>query len=98
MDKNEWSIAEARLHLSEVVKRSKIGPQVLENRGKPVAAVVDSEMLGRLLGLAPVTKGALLLQSLARVLAQDNEDVGLDLPHKTGPRDPFQSKDEKDND
>ena len=98
MEKNEWSIAEARLHLSEVVKRSKIGPQVLENRGKPVAAVVDSEMLGRLLGLAPVTKGALLLQSLARVLAQDNEDVGLDLPHKTGPRDPFQNKEEKEND
>ena len=98
MDKNEWSIAEARLHLSEVVKRSKIGPQVLENRGKPVAAVVDSETLGRLQLLVPLTKGALLLQSLARVIAQDNEDVGLDLPGKTGPRDPFQCEDEKEND
>ena len=97
MDKNEWSIAEARLHLSEVVKRSKTGPQVLENRGKPVAAVVDSETLSRLLGLAPLTKGALLLKNLARVLAQDNEDVGLDLPRKTGPRDPFKAEDEKEN-
>ena len=89
MDRNEWSIADARLHLSEVIKRSKDAPQVLENRGKAVAAVVDSETLARLQGLVPQTKGAKLLEKLARIIAQGPEDLSIDCRRKSGPRDPF---------
>ena len=40
MRRAHWSIAAAKAELSSVVRRSKREPQILENRGKPVAVVV----------------------------------------------------------
>lgn len=93
MDKNEWSIAEARLHLSEVIKRAKVCPQILENRNKPVGAIIDSQTLERLQGKVPQTQGAQLVQRLAALLAQDSEDVSLPSPLKSMPSDPFEPED-----
>ena len=82
MVRNEWSLTEARLNFSEVIERSKDAPQVLENCGKAIAAVVDLETLARLQGVVPQTKGARLLEKLARIIAQDPEDVGIDIRRK----------------
>lgn len=93
MDKNEWSIAEARLHLSEVIKRAKVSPQILENRNKPVGAIVDFQTLERLQGKVVQTHGARLVQRLVALIAQDGEDISLPPPLKSGPRDPFEQGD-----
>lgn len=49
---------------------------------KGVAAVVDLETLARLQGVVPQTKGARLLEKLARIIAQDPEDVSIDCRRK----------------
>ena len=40
---NEWKISEAKARLSEVVSHCAEEPQVLYNRKKPVAALIDME-------------------------------------------------------
>lgn len=40
---NEWKISEAKARLSEVVSNCVEEPQVLYNRQKPVAALIDIE-------------------------------------------------------
>ena len=40
MSSGRWSIAAAKAKLSQVVERANRAPQVLENRGDPVAVVV----------------------------------------------------------
>ena len=40
MAANRWSIASAKAELSHVVRRAQRAPQILENRGEPVAVVV----------------------------------------------------------
>jgi len=43
MSRNRWSIAAAKAELSNVVRRAQREPQVLENRGEPVAVLVGIE-------------------------------------------------------
>ena len=43
MTKSSWKISEAKARLSELVHACEEGPQVLYNRGKPVAAMIDME-------------------------------------------------------
>jgi prevent-host-death family protein len=38
-----WSVAEARARLSQVIQEATREPQVLDNRGRPVAVVVGVE-------------------------------------------------------
>lgn len=38
---SNWKISEAKARLSELVHACEEGPQVLYNRGRPVAAVID---------------------------------------------------------
>ena len=40
MSRSSWSIATAKAELSNVVRRAQREPQVIENRGEPVAVVV----------------------------------------------------------
>ncbi len=40
MTANRWSIASAKAELSQVVRRAQRTPQILENRGQPVAVLV----------------------------------------------------------
>lgn len=42
-DVAHWSIAEARRRFAELLRKAREGPQVVVNRGKPVAAVVGVE-------------------------------------------------------
>ena len=43
MTANRWSIAAAKAELSQVVRRAQRTPQILENRGQPVAVLVAIE-------------------------------------------------------
>lgn len=40
MTVNRWSIGSAKAELSQVVRRAQRTPQILENRGRPVAVLV----------------------------------------------------------
>lgn len=40
MSVNRWNIASAKAELSQVVRRAQRAPQILENRGEPVAVVI----------------------------------------------------------
>jgi prevent-host-death family protein len=40
MSANRWSIASAKAELSHVVRRAQREPQILENRGEPIAVVI----------------------------------------------------------
>ena len=44
-----WSIATAKQDLSRVLKAAQLEPQVIANRGRPVAAVIAYESLEPLL-------------------------------------------------
>lgn len=46
-----WSVAEAKAKLSEVLDRARQEPQIIENRGRPVAVVVSVEGFVRLKAL-----------------------------------------------
>ena len=41
MNKTHWSVAEAKAALSQVIDQTEAAPQVIENRGRPVAVVVS---------------------------------------------------------
>ena len=43
-----WSVSEAKARLSELLGRAKRGPQVIENRGEPVAVVLSKAEFDRL--------------------------------------------------
>lgn len=43
MSSNRWNIAAAKAGLSRLVRQTSRGPQIIENRGKPVAVVVSAD-------------------------------------------------------
>lgn len=43
-EKPSWGLAEAKARRSEVLKRAKVEPQVIERRGRAVGLVVDIDM------------------------------------------------------
>lgn len=43
MSSNRWSVTAAKAGLSRLVRQTGHGPQVIENRGKPVAVVVSAD-------------------------------------------------------
>jgi prevent-host-death family protein len=41
MNKAHWSVAAAKAELSHVIEQSSVAPQIIEERGQPVAVVVS---------------------------------------------------------
>lgn len=83
----QWSIAEAKSKLSEVIDRARAEPQTISRRGRPVAVVVNAESYDRLVGEAALAqkirkaglKGFLDKAAELRRRAE-GRDLGLKLP------------------
>jgi len=91
MSRTRWSIAAAKAELSKVVRRAQREPQVLENRGEPVAVVIgideyrsSSEQRAR-----TAAWHGFLERTAAMVV--ETGGIDLDLPPRTTRPDPFAS-------
>jgi prevent-host-death family protein len=85
-------IAEAKAHLSEIVREASAEPVVIHNRGKDVAVVVDAGEYERLVeaaGKRP-TAGGRLVESLRELRAKYGGGYELEFEHIDFPdRNPF---------
>lgn len=78
---NEWKISEAKARLSEVVSNCVEEPQVLYNRQKPVAALIDIEEYEAFLAYKEAQKKPTIAEMLdeLREINKVEEDFG-ELP------------------
>lgn len=76
-----WSIAEAKARFSRVVADAVGEPQILYNRGKPVAAVVNYTTYQRMEEKLEVERKPSLRELLEEVRAIDNE-ADLEVPSR----------------
>lgn len=89
MSRGRWSIAAAKAELSKVVRRARQAPQVIENRGEPVAVVVGIDEYEQ--GSERRARAAAWRGFLERTEAMVAEIGGieLELPPRTSRPDPF---------
>ncbi len=79
---NAWSVSEAKAKLSAVLASARRAPQLIENRGEPVAVVLSPAEYERLTAaLAPARPGAMQrwLEESARLRGAG---VELELPRR----------------
>lgn len=83
-----WSVATAKARLSELLKRARRGPQVIESRGEPVAVVLSTAEFERLKQAAEAPKETPMaaLMALTERLRGD-EGLDLELPLRGADRD-----------
>lgn len=76
-----WSVSEAKARLSEVLTRARRGPQVIENRGEPVAVVISKQEFDRLQQLRSEPRPSAMAELLdfTRKLKEQG-DLELELP------------------
>ncbi len=79
-----WSVSEAKARLSELLKKSRRHPQVIENHGEQVAVVVSKQEWDRLQSTAPTRSGGVALLALSDALkaAHPRVDFTLELPSR----------------
>ncbi len=83
-----WSIATAKAEFSRLVADARTRPQVIENRGRPVAVVVSNEEYERLASGQEVSdRWHAFLESSAKLRAQGG--VTLDVPRRRPRRSPL---------
>ena len=78
----EWTIAQARQHFSQVVKDAGQEPQLITNRSRPVAAVLDAETFQEFQQWRQRRRPSLFdsLQELSRICQA--EDYSLVVPER----------------
>lgn len=88
-----WSVAEAKAKLSEVLVRSREAPQVIESRGRPVAVVLPFDEYSQLTQRAAVPGPGPLAEWLEKTEALKRQgDIELEAPRRRAGRgrgDPF---------
>ncbi len=76
-----WSVSEAKARLSEVLARARRGPQVIENRGEPVAVVLSKQEYDRLQQLHQPPQPSAMAELLALTdRLKQQGDFELELP------------------
>lgn len=92
MSRARWSIALAKAELSKVVRRAQREPQVIENRGEPVAVMIGIEEYRR--SEERRAKSTAWSGFLERTAAMVTETGGveLELPPRTSRPDPFAAR------
>jgi prevent-host-death family protein len=78
-----WKVADAKQHFSEVLRRAADEPQMIYNRDRPVAAVIDADSAREFLAWRSAKQRAPLaeaLAQLARICAE--EDYALEVPRR----------------
>ena len=73
----EWTIAEARQRFSQLVKDAHQEPQVITNRNRPVAAVLDAETFMKFQEWRQQCRRSLFdsLQDLGRICQEENYEL-----------------------
>jgi prevent-host-death family protein len=86
-----WNVAQAKQHLSEVIREAAHAPQLIYNRSRPVAAVIAAEELAGYQAWKAEQKPAQRkplaeeFAELRQILAEEGRD-GLDIPPRTSSR------------
>lgn len=82
-----WNVAQAKQHLSEVIRAAANEPQVIYNRNQPVAAVIAAEELAEYrTWKASQAKPQTLAESFAelrQLLIDEGYEDGLEIPPRT---------------
>jgi prevent-host-death family protein len=82
-----WNIVETKAKLSEVLKRANIEPQIIENRGEPIAVILSMEEFNRLSQIAGENKKSATMKDFLRLsknLSKKIQEEGteLNLPNR----------------
>jgi prevent-host-death family protein len=76
-----WNVASAKARLSELLKKTRSGPQVIENRGEPVAVVLSMAEYDRLQSAAAEPRPSAMHEFLERTAKLRGRDgVELEIP------------------
>jgi prevent-host-death family protein len=81
-----WNVAQAKQHLSEVIREAAREPQLIHNRNRPVAAVIAAEDLAEYRvwketrALPPTRMLADEFAELRRILVDAGFEDGLEIP------------------
>jgi prevent-host-death family protein len=76
-----WNVASAKARLSELLKKTRSGPQVIENRGEPVAVVLSKAEYDRLQSAAAEPRPTAMREFLDRTAKLRGQDgLELELP------------------
>jgi len=92
MTKAHWSVARAKASLSQVLEDTRLGPQVIEKRGKPIAVVLSlSDYQG---AIGDPAEGSVPAARWRGFLARSQElrergGAALRLPRRTSRASPF---------
>lgn len=82
-----WNVASAKARLSELLKKAKAGPQVIENRGEPVAVVLSKADYDRLQTAAAEPRPSAMHELLAwTARLKGEEGLELELPRRKAGR------------
>ncbi len=88
MSRSRWSIAAAKAELSNVVRRAQRVPQVLENRGEPVAVLVGIDEYRRTAERGAATARWSAFLDLTAELRADGA-LEIEIPPRTTRASPF---------
>ena len=88
MSSRHWSIAAAKAELSRLVQEANDAPQIIENRGRPVAVVISAAEYERIETLRSRRDKWHEMLALAAELRADG-GVDLKLPRRERRRSPF---------
>ncbi|MDP2809721.1 MAG: type II toxin-antitoxin system prevent-host-death family antitoxin [Rhodocyclaceae bacterium] len=86
-----WNVAQAKQHLSQVIREAAREPQLIHNRNRPVAAVIAAEDLAGYRAwketqtLQPTRMLADEFAELRRILVEEGFENGLEIPPRAGP-------------
>jgi prevent-host-death family protein len=78
-----WNVATAKARLSELLKKARGGPQVIENRGEPVAVVLSTAEYQRLQQAAEAPRPSAMHAVVELTQGLRGADgLGLELPRR----------------
>lgn len=85
----EWTVGQARQRFSELLRESAEQPQIITNRNRPIAAVVDSNTFQEFEQWRSRRRKSLFdcFSELRAIL--DNESYELTIPERTSRNNPF---------
>ncbi|MBI2565790.1 MAG: type II toxin-antitoxin system Phd/YefM family antitoxin [Candidatus Schekmanbacteria bacterium] len=90
-----WSVSEAKARFSEVLDRARVQPQIIENRGKEMAIILDMSAYRRLQAHEAVAAQNTRIAEFLRTCKEIQEEGGaeLELPPREVRSSPFQEED-----
>lgn len=83
-----WNMAQTRSSLKKVLQAAKQEPQVLKNRGEPIAVILDFEEYTQLKKKAEKPLAS-LWKKLDEIVERSGYDLTLPKPKKISPKNPF---------